>query len=661
MSLHRPCLGSLSLSGLSLALCLGIASASYASSSAVSTSAQNSSVAVSSSPASQSASSNPNGSSSRPGSSSGYCGYSSVSSSGQTSSAQAYALTCTLNVTNSWNSAYQASVIVKNNSATPVEGWKLAVENPGISLGSAWNVQHLETTANSVTFGNLGWNGLVAPGGTVEFGAIFNHSGSGQPQPVCRIIPPGVVSSSPAANQPPVADFATTVKGASVHVLTINAHDPDGDNLRYLVDFGDGTRIAYPDAWHTYKTPGTYTITQTVGDGQLSHVQTREVTVGEPGANRAPVAIFSHYGYGSQVSVNGGGSADIDGDSLTYTWDFGSGPLVGNQRSSGTVVNGLVTLTVFDGELGDTRQETAGTLPCTYYDPRPLPDFTYRIEGATVYLDASNSRIVDSFRWDFGDGTVGTGTYTSHTYAEPGAYTIELYANGGMMSNRVSQVIQIEAGDNGGENLPPVAALSCTEQLVIGDDFENGIAYYTYTTRCSAAGSSDPENSPLSYRIDWGDGSSSPVSTNTNFAHNYTESGYYTITLHVSDGVNTSSKTLDWQASRSYSTGPQPEPGPTRCEFKITSSWNSGFTGWLRVYNDSNAPVSGWEAEITLAANQQISSSWNGTLSGASPVKVSSVAWNATINPGSFAEVGFQILSSNNPHPVPHLGGQSCL
>ena len=51
----------------------------------------------------------------------------------------------------------------------------------------------------------------------------------------------------------------------------------------------------------------------------------------------------------------------------------------------------------------------------------------------------------------------------------------------------------------------------------------------------SSAGSIDPEGSPLSYRWDFGDGTSS---TEANPSHNYTHNGRYTVRLTVSDGVN---------------------------------------------------------------------------------------------------------------------------
>src|SRR5690606_18343938 len=46
---------------------------------------------------------------------------------------------------------------------------------------------------------------------------------------------------------------------------------------------------------------------------------------------------------------------------------------------------------------------------------------------ASHNLDASEPL---SFRWDFGDGTTGTGLTASHAYSAPGTYTVSFTAEG---------------------------------------------------------------------------------------------------------------------------------------------------------------------------------------------------------------------------------------
>lgn len=49
--------------------------------------------------------------------------------------------------------------------------------------------------------------------------------------------------------------------------------------------------------------------------------------------------------------------------------------------------------------------------------------------GSTVFFDASGSSgNIASYKWDFGDGTTGTGVICSHSYYETGTYTVNLTA-----------------------------------------------------------------------------------------------------------------------------------------------------------------------------------------------------------------------------------------
>ena len=60
----------------------------------------------------------------------------------------------------------------------------------------------------------------------------------------------------------------------------------------------------------------------------------------------------------------------------------------------------------------------------------PIPAFTVDPTGLDVDLDASASDdpdgTIESWTWDFGDGSVGSGETVSHHYAAGGAYTVTL-------------------------------------------------------------------------------------------------------------------------------------------------------------------------------------------------------------------------------------------
>lgn len=77
---------------------------------------------------------------------------------------------------------------------------------------------------------------------------------------------------------------------------------------------------------------------------------------------------------------------------------------------------------------------------------------------------------------------------------------------------------------------------------------------------------------------------------------------------------------------------------PCTATFTVSSAWNGGFVGSVRVLAGPTA-ISRWTVGLTIPAGTSIVNLWNGNLSGTS---VSNVAWNGSVRPGSSVEFGFQ-------------------
>jgi subtilisin family serine protease len=84
----------------------------------------------------------------------------------------------------------------------------------------------------------------------------------------------------------------------------------------------------------------------------------------------------------------------------------------------------------------------------------PVAAFTPSCTGLSCTFDASDSSDLDgsivSFAWDFGDGNMGSGETTSHTYAADSTYTVELTVtdNEGA-TGTTSQDVTVSAGGGG--------------------------------------------------------------------------------------------------------------------------------------------------------------------------------------------------------------------
>ena len=129
--------------------------------------------------------------------------------------------------------------------------------------------------------------------------------------------------------------------------------------MTYSWDFGDTSAlVTTQNASRTYTTGGSKTVTLTVSDGKGgSDTDTVTVSPVAPPVNVAPTATITDASCTELTcSFKGQTSSDPDGDTLTYSWDFGdTSALVSTQNASRTYAtegSKTVTLTVSDGKGG---------------------------------------------------------------------------------------------------------------------------------------------------------------------------------------------------------------------------------------------------------------------------------------------------------------------
>lgn len=153
-------------------------------------------------------------------------------------------------------------------------------------------------------------------------------------------------------------------------------------------------------------------------------------------------------------------------------------------------------------------------------------------EGSPVAFNASASSDPDAgdvltYAWDFGDGQTGTGATPSHTYGQPGTYTVSLTVTDKYGLTDAQTTTATIA------NVPPVIAPFAGASLITGE---------TYSTSGSFA---DPGTDTWTATVDYGDGSGTqPLSLagkSFSLSHTYTAPGSFTVTVTVSDGIDVAS------------------------------------------------------------------------------------------------------------------------
>ncbi|TQL02827.1 glycoside hydrolase family 48 protein [Cellulomonas sp. SLBN-39] len=112
---------------------------------------------------------------------------------------------------------------------------------------------------------------------------------------------------------------------------------------------------------------------------------------------------------------------------------------------------------------------------------------------------------------------------------------------------------------------------------------------------------------------------------------------------------------------------PTPTPTPTpgaACRVTYTaSSWNTGFTGSIRLTNTGTSALNGWSLRFTFPGSQQVTQGWSAqwSQSGAT-VTATNAAWNGTLAPGATVDIGFNgSHPGQNPAPTAFtVNGSTC-
>ena len=374
------------------------------------------------------------------------------------------------------------------------------------------------------------------------------------------------VTVNPLVNQPPVISNITGTQTSFkplVGTFSETSSDPDGFITQWDWNFGDGqvfstTNIALKNPAHTYKLPGTYTVSLTVTDDGLPDGTNKKTAtasipnfvVSPPPANQPPVALFTvdTNNISAPATINfTDGSTDSDGNIVSWLWEFETGRtrFYNSQTYQRTVSHTFtksgtypVKLTITDdGNLTNTYIldiVVKNNPPIAILSAFPNPV----LSKTQVNFFGNNSYDTDGnitkYAWDFGDGAsiLQGNTTETHIYAKPGTYNASLTVT-----------------DNIGD--------SSTANLLINVTNRNPVAKITYTTlTVKAPGnltfngdtSTDEDGSIASYS--WSV-SNTVVASTPNATISFTTQGTYVVSLTVADdfgATNTASVTVNVSA-----------------------------------------------------------------------------------------------------------------
>ncbi len=199
------------------------------------------------------------------------------------------------------------------------------------------------------------------------------------------------------------------------------------DAVTWSWDFGDGTTSNTDNPQHTYTNPGTYTITLTVTttsgcNGSVSYPGLVVVDA-MPTVNFTVLQDSGCVPFTAQF-------INLTTGAASYEWKFGNGDSSVLTNPTTTYNNGgffSVTLTATSANGCRTfltrPQLIKSFAPRAYFTGTPL----IGCPGMTVqFTHTGNAVNVNSFFWNFGDGSTSTLQHPSHTYNAIGNYTVYL-------------------------------------------------------------------------------------------------------------------------------------------------------------------------------------------------------------------------------------------
>jgi len=238
-----------------------------------------------------------------------------------------------------------------------------------------------------------------------------------------------------------------------------------------------------------------------------------------------PVAAFSGSPTSGCVPLTVNFTDESTGEITSWSWDFGDGGSSTEQSPTHTYNSAgqfTVSLTVTGPGGSDTETKpdyiTADETPTAAFTGNP----TSGCAPLTVDFTDQSTGTVDSWDWDFGDGSAhSTEQNPTHQYADPGNYTVTLTVSGPCGSDNEQKVDYIDVGPT-----------------LIADFSANptsGCAPLTVDFTDQSTGEIDT--------WDWDFGDGSAHSSAQNPSHTYNNAGDYTVSLTITGSCGSDTKT----------------------------------------------------------------------------------------------------------------------
>ena len=290
--------------------------------------------------------------------------------------------------------------------------------------------------------------------------------------------------------------------------------------------FGDGATSTAPNPSHAYTNPGTFSLAlnllntlgyTVIGTGPASITVTPPTLAFTAKPTNGVVPLTVNF---TSPGVDSGDTAIAN-----WSWDFGDGATSTAQDPSHTyIVPGTFSpILIVTNSLGFT---ITGSGPASIaVSPLTIAfaaNPTSGLEPLTVSFTSpgidNGSNTITSGNWSFGDGATSTAQNPSHTYANPGTFSVAL-----VVTNNIGFTVT-------GSGPAPITVSPLT--VAFAANPTSGA--FPLTVNFTAAGVDNGSNTVTSWNWSFGDGATSPIQ---NPSHTYTNAATYSVALRATNNL----------------------------------------------------------------------------------------------------------------------------
>jgi gliding motility-associated-like protein len=410
----------------------------------------------------------------------------------------------------------------------------------------------------------------------------------------------------------PVTGYTDSVLliGCGVTNMQFTDHSTGTSLTNWQWNFGDGASATQQNPVHTYTLPATYAVSLVV-----TNVAGCTDTITQSVAVPGPTGTFSFTPSAACPPLTATFTA-VSATAISYTWDFGDGNVVttatpvtthtyptdivatpalllgfilpdGSTCQLPAPAAGTITVVTVFPTVGMTSDVDSGCFPITvnFNDLSTLP--------GTIPGDSINSWV-----WNFGDGTTSTLQNPSHTYPQAGNYSVSLAvtSKGGCSNNSSLTPLTIKV------NPYPIAAFSLNSNT-----FDLPFDVMNCTNQSAGA---------ITYAWDFGDGTSS---TATNPSYLYTTIGTFQVQLIANNQFgckDTAVTSVITNADVIFPNAFTPSPdGSTGGEYVMFSTTNDIFFPYTAGVTDFKFSIFDRWGELVFES-LDIKKGWDGYYKG---------------------------------------------